>query len=133
MNVMTRTSPRRRLATVAVLGVGGGALTVGTWVGGQRGFAVGLGAAYLVFMAIAYVWSGGTGDVAAIMRVSGDERQRALDHRATATSGYAMALFCIGGCVVSLARGGDGSPWSLVCAVGGISYVVSLAVLRFRS
>ena len=29
MNVMARTSPRRRLATVAVLGVGGGALTGG--------------------------------------------------------------------------------------------------------
>jgi hypothetical protein len=132
MRIMTRTKLRQRTATVAVLAVGGGAVTVGTWLGGQHGLAVGLGLFYLICMVIAYLWAGGDGDVAAILRVSGDERQRALDLRATAISGLAMGLFCIGGLVVDLARGGSGNPWALVCAVGGLSYAVALAGFRRR-
>lgn len=132
MTAMTRKRTRQRLTTVAVLGVGGGALTVGSWVGGQHGLAVALGFFYLLCMVAAFVWAGRDGDVAAIMRVSGDERQRTLDLRATAASGLAMGLFCIGGCVVDLARGGTGNPWALVCAVGGASYVIALGVLKWR-
>ena len=128
----TRTTPGRRLAATAVpLGLGL-AIAAGAWIGGEQGLAVALAVFYVVCGVIAYLWTRGSGDVAAIMRVDGDERQRQLDLRATAISGLAMGLFCIGATVVDLARGGTGMPWATVCAVGGVAYIVGLAVVRRR-
>jgi hypothetical protein len=38
----------------------------------------------------------------------------------------------IGAFVVELARGHDGSPYAWLGAVGGISYLVAIVVLRLR-
>jgi hypothetical protein len=121
-----------RSATAAVLVVGGGALAVATWVAGDHGLAIGLVAFYVVAAAIAYVWSGGKGDVAAIMRVGGDERQRGMDRDATAIMGLAMGLAAIGGAVVQTARNANSGAFLLMCVVGGVSYSVSLFVVRRR-
>jgi hypothetical protein len=128
----THTATGRRLITTGVLVVLGLAIAAGAWIGGQRGFAVGLAIFYVVCGVVVYLWTRGSGDVAAIMRVDGDERQRQLDLRATAISGLAMGLFCIGATVVDLARGGSGMPWATVCAVGGVAYVGGLAIARRR-
>jgi hypothetical protein len=95
--------------------------------------AIGLGVFYLLSCVASYLWSRGRGDVAAIMRLSGDERQRVIDIRATAVAGLATMVFCLGGAVVDLARGGDGTPWTLICGVGGAAYAVAVAVLIRRT
>jgi hypothetical protein len=123
----------RRAITAAFLLVAGGAVAAGVWSSGDHGFAVGLAMFYVVCAAIAYVWSAGSGDVAAILRVGGDERQRTMDQRATAVSGLVLGMACLGGAVVDLARGGDGNPYVWLCAVGGGSYVVALAWIKRRS
>jgi len=122
----------KRLASSASLVVLGGAVTAGAWIGGQPYLALMVGIFYAVVCVVVYAWSGRRGDVAALLRVDGDERQRQLDVRATAISGLAMALFCIGGMAVDLARGGYGGPWAFVCAVGGFTYVIALAAIRYR-
>lgn len=122
----------RRWSSTGVLAVLGAAITAATWIGGEHALALMLGAFYVVSCAVSYAWSRGKGDVAAIIRLDGDERQRLLDTRATAFAGYATLAFCIGGAIVDLARGGTGNPWALICAVGGISYTVALAGLRIR-
>jgi predicted tellurium resistance membrane protein TerC len=129
---MTRTKLRgHRGATSAVLIVGGGALCVGTWVGGEHGLAVVLFGFCLLAAVVAYLWSGRDSDVAAIIRAGGDERQRRLDRDATAISGLAMATAAIIGAVVESARNhGDIGAYGVIAAVGGLSYVVSLLVLR---
>ena len=121
-----------RVASAAVLVVGGGALAVASWVGGDHGFAVALVAFYIAAAAVAFVWSGGTGDVAAIMRVGGDERQRGLDRDATAITGLAMSAAAIVGTIIQTARGADASAYALMCLVGGVTYCVSLVALRRR-
>jgi len=122
-----------RGATAAVLVVGGGALATATWIGGEHGLALGLVGFYALATLAAFFWSGRDGDVAAIMRVGGDERQRRLDLEATAYAGLAMAVAAIVGAVVSAARHhGDVGAWGVVCAVGGVAYVVSLGVLKRR-
>jgi hypothetical protein len=122
-----------RGATAAVLLVGGGGLAAATWLGGEHGLALGLVAFYAVAAVVAFVWSGRDGDVAAIMRVGGDERQRRLDLDATAYAGLAMAVAAIIGAIVSAARNhGDIGQYGVICVVGGVSYVVSLAVLKSR-
>src|SRR5580704_10309567 len=117
-----------RSATAAVLVVGGGALAVATWVAGDHGL-VGF---YALAAGIAYLWSGGKGDVAAIMRAGGDERQRGMDRDATAIMGLAMGLAALVGAVVDIARTGNPGPYGVMCAVGGITYVLSLFVVRRR-
>jgi hypothetical protein len=120
----------RRWASTALLAVLGAAVSVATWLGGEHGFAVGLGVFYLLCCVGAFWWSGGTGDVAALLRLSGDERQRLLDMKATAAAGLVTFAFCLGGTVVDLAQGGSGNPWALILAVGGGAYVAALAVVR---
>jgi hypothetical protein len=122
----------RRWATTATLAVLGAAVTLATWAGGEPYLAAMLAGFYVLCCGLAYLWSRGSGDVAALLRFSGDERQRQMDLRATAIAGLVTLAFCLGGTVVDLARGGTGNPWALICAVGGLSYVVALAIVRRR-
>ena len=129
----TKTMTRgKRAATSAVLLVGGGAIATATWVSGEHGLAVGLVVFYVVAAVIAWLWSGGKGDIAAIMRVGGDERQRSLDRDATIIAGYAMVFAAIAGAVVQIARGEGPGAYGVMCVVGGVTYVVALGVLQRR-
>ncbi len=65
-------------------------------------------------------------------RVQGDERQKVIDLRATEWAAGTVLVFCWGGLMVDMARGGTGSPWSLILAVAAASYSVALAVIRRR-
>ncbi len=133
--MMRQTSKNgHRWISAVVLLVGGGAVAIAAWVGGQPGVAVFLVAAYIVFAAIAFVWSGGRGDVAAIMRGGGDERQAAIDLRAGALAAHVTAVFAVVGAIVSMARtGGNPGAYGVICMVFGISYGLALAVLHRRT
>lgn len=121
-----------RGAATAVLVVGGGALAAASWIGGDHGLAIGLVVFYVIAAVVAYVWSGGQGDIAAIMRVGGDERQRGLDRDATAIAGVAVILTALIGAVIQTARDLDPGPYGVMCFVAGVSYSISLVVLRRR-
>jgi hypothetical protein len=128
----TKAMTARRWATTATLAAGGAAVTLAAWVGGEPYLAVALAVIYVGCCGVAFLWSRGSGDVAALIRLTGDERQRLIDLRATAVAGLATLAFCLGGAIVDLARGGTGNPWALICAIGGLAYVVTLAILRRR-
>jgi hypothetical protein len=103
------------------------------WIGGHPGVAAAVVGAYIVLAAIAFIWAGGRGDVAAIMRGGADERQHSIDLRATAAAGIVTSIVVVVGAVVSIARtGGDPGPYGVVCMVFGISYGVALVVFRRR-
>jgi hypothetical protein len=122
----------RRGATAGVLVIGGGGVAIATWVSGEHGLAIGLVAIYALSAVIAYVWSGGKGDVAAILRVGGDERQRGMDRDATAITGLVVVLAAIIGAIIQTARSADPGAYGVICAVGGITYAISLFALRRR-
>lgn len=122
----------KRGAAAAVLVVGGGAVAAASWVGGDHGLAIGLLVFYAVAATVAFVWAGGQGDVAAIMRAGGDERQRGLDRDATAITGLVMSFAAITGAVVQTARSADAGAYGLMCVVGGVTYTISLVLLRLR-
>jgi len=68
------------------------------------------------------------------MRVDGDERQRHIDRDATALSGLAMGFTAIAGAIVSAAvNHGDIGGYGIICFIGGVTYAVSLFILRRRS
>jgi hypothetical protein len=124
----------RRGATTAVLVVAGGALSLATWLGGERGLAVGLLVFYAICATLAYVWSGRDGDAAAILRFGGDERQRSLDKDASHIAGLVMVTVAIVGSIASAALNhGDIGVYGLFAAVGGLSYIVALGWLRRRA
>lgn len=129
---MTRTLLRgHRAATTVVVAIGGGALTVGTWLGGEHGVAIGLMVFYLVAGAIVYVVAGRDGDVAAVLRVGGDERQRGMDRDATVVACSAMMIAAIIGAAVEAARHhGDPGAYGILCAIGGAAYVASFIYYR---
>jgi hypothetical protein len=61
-----------------------------------------------------------------------DERWAMIDVHATALTGLVLILVIIGAWLVEVAQGEDGSPYALLGAVGGVAYVVFVAVLRRR-
>ena len=127
-----KTAAGRRWASTAILAVLGGVAALAAWAGNEPYLAIMLGVFYLLCGLATYLWSRGRGDVAAVLRLSGDERQRQVDLKATAAAGMAALAFSFGGAVLDLARGGTGNPWALICAVGGLSYVAAFGYFRYR-
>lgn len=120
-----------RTATAGTLVLGGGALAVATWIGGDHVLSIGLVAFYAIAAGLAYLWAGRDSDVGAILRVGGDERQRRLDRDATAVAGLAMGLTAVVGATISAARhSGDIGGYGVICLVGGIAYVAGLFILQ---
>lgn len=62
-----------------------------------------------------------------------DERFAQIDLTATAVAGSSVIVAIIVGLMVELGRGGDGSPYSWLAAVGGVTYVAAILWLRRRS
>lgn len=61
-----------------------------------------------------------------------DERWAMIDLHATALTGLVLVTVIIGAWLVEIARGEDGSPYAALGAVGGLAYIVIVAVLRRR-
>jgi hypothetical protein len=130
---MARTMVRgHRGVAAGALIVGGFGVAAAIWVSGAGDWAIGALAIYAVLAALAFVWAGGSGDVAAILRVGGDERQRGLDRDATSITGVVMSVAAIVGGIVQIARTGDPGVYGLFCVIGGVTYAVSLFELRRR-
>jgi hypothetical protein len=62
-----------------------------------------------------------------------DERWAMIDIRATAFSGVVVILAIIGGWLYEVANGRDGDPFTWLAGVAGLSYIVTVAILRRRS
>ena len=94
--------------------------------GGLKGFAI-------MAAVAALFWLGGRSDTLAGLGGPGrDERWAAIDVRATAFAGVVLVAVLSGSWLWELSQGEDGRPYSQVLAVGGIAYLVAVAVLRHR-
>ena len=62
-----------------------------------------------------------------------DERWGRIDVHATALTGGFLILVIIGAWLVEIAQGKDGSPYAQLGFVGGLAYVLAVAILRWRS
>lgn len=130
---MEKDGSRRPRWVVPILALlGGGAYFLANWIAGNPG----LGGAMFAIMAVyaALLLLGGRSDVVRVLRGQpADERYRSFDLRATACAGTVTILVMLGAFLYELAQGEDGQPYSLLCAVAGVSYVTSLLWLRWRS
>ena len=62
-----------------------------------------------------------------------DERWERIDVHATALTGLVLILVIIGAWLVEIAQGKDGSPYAALAFVGGLAYILAVALLRRRS
>jgi len=62
-----------------------------------------------------------------------EERNVHIHQRASIYTLNILALVIIGGGVYDLARGGDGTPYTALAAVAGVTYVICLLILNRRS
>jgi hypothetical protein len=109
-----------------------GAISAGALeLGGERSSAV---FSLILFAVIAAVFAfGGRSETVRQLRGDGrDERWARIDLAATALSGMVLVCVIIAACFYEWANGRDGSPYTQLGALGGVSYLVALAVLARR-
>jgi hypothetical protein len=104
---------------------------VAQWIGGSSrsglvSFAILAGFGALILL-------GGRSETIRGLRGDGrDERFRQIDIEATAIAGIAVITAIIVAFVIELARGHDGSPYGWLGAIGGLTYLLAVVVLRLR-
>lgn len=110
----------------------GGTYFLASWIGGNpvRGTIM---SAFVAAYAALLLLGGRFEFLRALRGQFDDERYRSFDLRASAYMGVVTILVLLGCFVYELAQGKDGQPYSLLCAVAGVSYILSLIWLRWRS
>jgi hypothetical protein len=106
---------------------------VALWIGGDATGGVYAGVVLLAF-GLFVLLAGARSETIRSLRGDGrDERFRMIDVHATAFSGTILILTLIVLWAIEVARGHDGNPYGLLSALAGISYLVGIAVMRWRS
>jgi hypothetical protein len=114
---------------VAVLA--GVAYLVAGVLGDDLSFGI-VGLALMLGVGAVFMISSRWSETVAGLRDRTDERIVQIDRSASLVAGMTVLLAVLAMFVVEIARGEDGSPYSQLGAVGGVTYVVSLVWLRFR-
>lgn len=130
-NTTARRHSRQRWLAPAVALVIGLAYLIAGWLGDDLSFGL-TGLLIMTVTALAFVVLGRYSETVAGLLDRRDERINSLDTQATSIAGLAVIMAVIVGFVIEIARGEDGSPYSMLGAIGGAAYVVALVVLRYR-
>lgn len=109
----------------------GAVICVAQAIGGHTGDGfVSLGIMVAVGAAILL---GGRSETVRGLRGDGrDERFRRIDLHATAIAGACVLAAIIVAFIVEMAQGHSGEPFSWLGAIGGVSYLAAVVVLRVR-
>ena len=101
------------------------------WIGGSPGD--GLVSLAIMTVAGAVFLFGGRSETIRGLRGDGrDERFRQIDLHATALAGLSVIVAVIVAFVIELARGHSGEPYTWLGAIGGLTYLIAVVVLRMR-
>jgi hypothetical protein len=102
------------------------------WIGDEPGQGV-ISLGIMTGLGALFYFGGRSETLRALGGPGRDERWASIDVRATAAAGSVLVAVIIGAFLVEVATGGDGSPYAALGAVGGLAYVIAVAVLRARS
>lgn len=120
----------RWIIPAAAVGFGLAYLVAG-WLGGDLTFGVGGLVLMTVVAAVVLLVSTRSETVKGLLDGQ-DERIKGIDATATMVAGLVVLMAVIFGFVVEIARGQDGSPYSALAALGGLTYIIALIWLRMR-
>lgn len=102
-----------------------------SWLGGSLGAgAVSLG--IMVAFGLFVLLAGRSETIRGLRGDGRDERFAQIDLRATAVSGLVLIVTLIVAWLVEIARGRSGDPYGWLLAIAGLSYVLAVAVFRWR-
>jgi hypothetical protein len=100
-------------------------------VGQDTSSAIVSAAILLAFVLVVFAGRRRSGTIE-VMSGIGDERTKALYTRACAAMGTVLSFFLPGYWLITVAQGEPNEALTLSCAVAGVSFVVSVAVLARR-
>jgi hypothetical protein len=129
--VTTRKPAQQYWYTPAVGVLIGIVYLIGYSIGGKPGNGV-IGLTIMVVFSGAVALVGRRSETVRGLLDRRDERITGIDLRATAFTGLAMIVAVLVGFVVDIARGNSGWPYDMIGAVGGLAYLVGVAILRVR-
>jgi hypothetical protein len=102
-----------------------------SWAGGHPG--VGLyGLGFMAGFGLLLLLVAGRSETVRGLTFRRDERFAQIDLRATAVTGLVLVITVIVAWLVGIARGQDGHPYDWLAAIGGVSYILAVAVFRWR-
>ena len=124
---MTRSKWFLPLLSVAL----GFVMLAAMWIGGD--LSTGLQSLAIMTVFGALILFGGRSETVRGLRGDGrDERFRQIDIHATAFAGIVVLSAIIVAFIVEVARGHEGTPYSWLGAIGGLSYLLAVVGLRLR-
>ena len=126
----TKTS-RKYLATPIFGVLMGLVYLVAFWAGGSLAYGV-FGLVVMVAFSLLLLVARRRSETVRGLLDHRDERISAIDLRATAVTALAMIAVVLVAFVVEIARGHSGWPYDMIGAVGGLTYLVAVIVLRIR-
>lgn len=126
----TRTRSRGWTIPAVAVGIGLAYLAAGL-AGGDPQFGV-FGLVLMVAVGASFLLLGRRSETVAGLLDRRDERINHLDATASLVAGMAVLGALLVMFMVEIARGQGGSPYAQLGALGGVSYVVALVVLRYR-
>ena len=130
MQTTSRTS-RKYLATPIFGVLMGLVYLVAFWAGGSLAYGV-FGLVVMVAFSLLLLVARRRSETVRGLLDHRDERISAIDLRATAVTALAMIAVVLVAFVVEIARGHSGWPYDMIGAVGGLTYLVAVIVLRIR-
>ena len=112
------------------LGLGVLVLAV-SWVGGSLGSGL-VSLAILAGFGLFILLAGRSETIRGLRGDGRDERFAQIDLRATAVAGLVLIVTLIVAGLTEIAQGHGGSPYTWLCAIGGLSYALAVAFFRWR-
>ena len=112
------------------LGLGIGVF-VASWLGGQLSSGLISLAIMAAFGLLLLLVSGRSETIRGLIHRQ-DERIAQMDLKATAIAGLVLIMTLIVAWLVQVAQGHSGNPYSWLLAVAGLTYVLAIALFRWR-
>lgn len=102
-----------------------------SWAGGHPGLGA-YGLAVMAGFGLLLLLLAGRSETIRGLTVSRDERFAQIDLRATAFAGLVLVLTLIVAWLVEIASGHSGQPYDWLAAIGGLAYLLAVALFRWR-
>jgi hypothetical protein len=113
-------------------GVALGLMMLGAqWIGGHPADGV-VSLAIMVAFSVALLLGGRSETLRGLRGDGRDERFRQIGIHATALAGTAVIVAIVIAFLIEMARGHNGEPYTWLGAVGGLSYIAAVVVMRIR-
>lgn len=101
------------------------------WAGGQLVTGI-IGLGVMTGFGLLILLAGRSETVRGLRGDGRDERFAQIDLRATAATGLVLIVVLIVSWLTEIARGHSGSPYDWLCAIGGLTYLLAIALFRWR-